>query len=414
MLRHIKPLAMLCSLAAFGCSSTSEPIDDTPGDSTSGVRSATGTTVHVPTGTSMPFKIMVLDVADAPIGGAKVRFTTNSGVVSLDSTLTDSEGRAFVNWNVGAGANRSLVARAVLPGDTLTGTVDAEPFVPQRVLLTDRPYGMAVTSNGMFYVTRLDAAAVTVGSISTMTVSDTIAVGFIPTGVTFNPAQTEAYVTNQYSQNIGVIDVAAGAQVATIPIQFDPFVVTFAPNGTRAYVASNVGWVYAINTATRAVIDSVFTANGSNGAVVNAAGTKLFVSAFASDMVYEIDLASFDVIRSFESSGMPQALVLSPDGAELYVATQAGYVDVWSLSAWSRTDRITIPDGVFGLVGSADGSKLYVTSMSGWVSVMDRASRQVTESWFTGGDPRRIAVSTDGQRLAIANQNGWVEFIAIP
>jgi YVTN family beta-propeller protein len=230
--------------------------------------------------------------------------------------------------------------------------------------------------------------------------------------VAINPAGTEAFVTNQHSRTIGVVDIASRSQVATIPLGHDPFVVSFAPDGSRAFVTTNDGVVYAINPATRAVVDSVLTGHGSNGLALSPDATKLYVSAFAAGTVHEVNLATFTVARTFNTGGAPQGLVVAPDGAELYVANEAGRIEVWNLASGTHTTSITLPGSAFDLTMSPDGSRLAAGLMfSGAVSIVNRQTRSIVRTTTTGGSPRRMKFSADGLTLVVANEAGWIDFI---
>ena len=50
--------------------------------------------------------------------------------------------------------------------------------------------------------------------------------------------QPFAYITNQDSNSVSVIDAAANTLFATVPVEFNPFGVAVTPDGTRAYVAN--------------------------------------------------------------------------------------------------------------------------------------------------------------------------------
>src|SRR5438128_5291975 len=58
-------------------------------------------------------------------------------------------------------------------------------------------------------------------------------VGF---GTATAQAQTRAYVTNESSNTVSVIDTATNTVVATIPVGPVPVGVAITPDGTRAYV----------------------------------------------------------------------------------------------------------------------------------------------------------------------------------
>lgn len=66
-----------------------------------------------------------------------------------------------------------------------------------------------------------------------------IAVGASPTGVSFNPGATVAYVTNQTSNTVSVIDVFSHAQALAITVGHEPIGVKAAENGFAVLVANS-------------------------------------------------------------------------------------------------------------------------------------------------------------------------------
>src|SRR5205814_8582260 len=71
-------------------------------------------------------------------------------------------------------------------------------------------------------------------------------------------AQTRAYVTNNGSNTVSVIDTATNTVVATIPVGFRPFGVAITPDGTRAYVTNeNSNTVSVIDSATNTVVATI-------------------------------------------------------------------------------------------------------------------------------------------------------------
>ena len=71
-----------------------------------------------------------------------------------------------------------------------------------------------------------------------------------------------AYISNQGSNSVSVINTATNAVVATVGVGTNPSGVAVTPDGTRAYVA-NTGSnsVSVINTATNAVVATVAVGN---------------------------------------------------------------------------------------------------------------------------------------------------------
>src|SRR5208337_2409742 len=124
---------------------------------------------------------------------------------------------------------------------------------------TSSPETLAITQNGPFaYVANNGSDTVSVINIPTGQVADGILVGSGPWGTAISPDQTQVYVTNNQGNNVSVINAASGSVVATIPVQSSPFGVIFTPDGTGVYVvngASNT--VSVINPATQTVVATV-------------------------------------------------------------------------------------------------------------------------------------------------------------
>lgn len=177
-----------------------------------------------------------------------------------------------------------------------------------------------------------------------------------PLDVVFSPDGLYAYVVNQGSDTVSVVDVDEGAIVNTISLDGqDPSAIAMAPNGDTLYVAvggdfADVGTNFPpsqidiIDTVTRTItgsiaIPAVYPDNPASGPyqtvtdmVVNPAGTYLFSTA--GYIVGKIDLASntfvgavyattpissgcSEVLYNFANSG--GGMAIDPTGSYVYV-----------------------------------------------------------------------------------------------
>ena len=126
----------------------------------------------------------------------------------------------------------------------------------------------------------------------------------------------------------------------------------------------------------------------------------------------ELDIASFTVSRTITLGGVPQDVVISPDGTELYVANEGSLLQVVNLATGNVTFGGTGTENLFGLALSPDGKALVGTRPgSGQVVVIDRVTRQLMNTVSTGGRPRRVAIDLLGSVAAVANESGWVDLI---
>ena len=109
------------------------------------------------------------------------------------------------------------------------------------------------------YVANNCSNTVTVIDTATNSVIATIPVGINPEGVAITPDGTRAYVANITSQTVSVIDTATNTVIATIPVSSTfPFAVAITPDSARAYVTHLFGsTVSVIDTATNTVIATV-------------------------------------------------------------------------------------------------------------------------------------------------------------
>jgi len=87
----------------------------------------------------------------------------------------------------------------------------------------------------------------------------TIPVGAGPFGVAITPDGTRAYVTNDSSNTVSVVDISNNSVFATIPVGGSPIGVAITPDGTRAYVAND----------TSNDVSVIDTSNNGSGPVSN-------------------------------------------------------------------------------------------------------------------------------------------------
>ena len=375
------------------------------------------------------------------IGGARIVFevdtvAVNQGrAVQVSARLLDAAGvevpDAPIAFTVSdarvASVSQSGVLNGLAPGatDVRASSGDVNASVPVdvfghpeglhigRVELTDRPFGIDVSRDGVVYVTRLDAARVSRLDVETRAFTGDITVGSVPTGVTFHPGGSVAYVTNQHDGVVGVIDVATSRQIATIPLDgTHPYVTFVTPDGAKLYIAGNSTTIFVANTETRAITATVEVGASPNGVALAPGDTVMYVSASWGGSVSEIDVRTDAVLRTFMPGGMPQGVVVSRDGDELYVANEHGWLDVYSLASGERLERVELAGGGFGMALSPDQAHLYVgLAQSGTVQVVNIPSRRVIHTFEVGGVPRRIAFTRHGGAAVVANEGGWVDFI---
>ncbi len=293
------------------------------------------------------------------------------------------------------------------------GITHPQGVVAGTVSLDSRPFGVAVGAEGDILVTQLDAATVSRGGLSNqLFIRTPIAVGDVPTDITVDAAAKYAYVTNQHSANIGVIDLASNTEVATVPVPFDPFRVRLSPDGRSLFVTGNADSLFIIDVQSRQITERLGVGQAANGLAIDYTGTRLYVSNRNSGTISEVDLTRNKLLRTIDVGGTPQELVLSPGGTLLYVADETGSIQVWSLRKGVKRGDITVPGGAFAMAVSPDWRQLYVTSsLGGAIYLLDWKTGATLQTVTTGGTPRRIGFAADGSTAVVPNEGGWVDFI---
>jgi YVTN family beta-propeller protein len=119
------------------------------------------------------------------------------------------------------------------------------------------------------------------------------------------------------------------------------------------------------------------------------------------------------VSRTFVTGGRAQAVVVTRDGSELFVADEdLGKVDVFSLATGERLTSIDVDGNPWGMAITPDQQQLYVGLVfQGEVVVIDRESRAVVRRLDTGGSPRRIVFNQAGTIAVIPNEFGYVTYV---
>lgn len=279
-----------------------------------------------------------------------------------------------------------------------------------HVALSSRAYAVAVSSRGVAYVGQPDLFRLLRADLPQSAFADSLTVGNTPTEVAFNSSGSQAYVTNQFSQNVGVIDVATNTQTSTVQVSGNPFAVVVAPGDSIIYVTTTADSLFGIRAATGAIAHRLSLPIISNGFAIH--DSLLYISTRDVGTVTVLNLKNNLFIDTIPVGGAPQGIVVSPDGKELYVANELSTLQFWNIAGDSLDASVALAGRGFGLALRPSDGKLYVTTLEGGeVQVVDPATHAIVRSINVGGIPRRIAFEVDGSIGVVANEGGWVDFI---
>lgn len=334
------------------------------------------------------------------------------------ATITSSDTSVFrttgsVVSAIGSGKAK-LIATAGSVGDTIPVVV-YRPFtrtLQPRAAVPNRPFGVAISSQNVMYVTQQDGDALTRFDLPSLTPGATVSVGNDPGEVIFTANGQTAYTTNVLATDVSMVNVGSGTTTDTFAVGETPFRVRLSSDETRLFVSTPGGNIRILNAATGASLGGVVASAGpANGLALSTDGTRLYVSCTCGTIA-EVNTANNAVLRTFTVGGQLQDVALSPNGAELYVANELGSVKTVSVATGTVSDTVALNGGPFGLRVSPDGYYIVVSRAAGGrITVLDRALRRVMREFTVGGTPRRIAFTADGATMAVANEANGVDII---
>jgi YVTN family beta-propeller protein len=233
-----------------------------------------------------------------------------------------------------------------------------------------------------------------------------------------------AYIANEGSNTVSVIDTATNTLTATIPVGKQPFRVAVSPDGSKVYVTntnlfgissnSGSGSVSVIDTATNSVTATIPVGNIVEGPLaVTPDGGRVYVAFMqygsSSFSVLAIDTAINTVIATIPVGIDPVGVAVTPDGSRVYVANfgpnfpnTAGSVSVIDAATNTVTATIPVDYGARGLAVTPDGSRVYVINGDG-VSVIDTASNTAIDTIPVCCTFDGAAVTPDGSKVYVVS-----------
>lgn len=222
-----------------------------------------------------------------------------------------------------------------------------------------------------------------------------------PGGFAIDEAEGLAYVTLSRNNTLGIVNLETGAVESQVPVGIAPYTVVLHKN--KAYVSNwggkqpEEGDMTGPSSGSRVVVDPE-TGIASTGTVS------------------VIDLSSRLVTATIDVQLHPSGMVLSPDGARLFVANAnsdaISVIDTETDQVMKTLSSKPMPELPFGSMPNAlaitpDGQTLYVANGgNNLLAVIDLAGEEVTGLIPTGWYPGAVLLSADGNTIVVANTKG--------
>lgn len=235
--------------------------------------------------------------------------------------------------------------------------------------------------------------------------------GIQPKSVTVSPDGTRLFVANfgiADRRNVGVHDAQTLALIGHISFPGNATETAISRDGARLFVSNfHRGVVEIVDTATLAVTGEVKVGSNPKFIVVDEAHEMLFVSNWSSRTVSAVDLSTGTVTRTLRTGRRPRGLAVLGDGTLLVGAMWDDRVQVYGGEGTKPARQFDACEKPRHLILSPDGARLYV-SCSGDEELrwFDPSTGKRLGSVPTGSNPRTIAISDDGRHVAVADFSG--------
>ena len=223
----------------------------------------------------------------------------------------------------------------------------------------------------------------------------TIPVGETPKGVKIHPHEDLAFVANEVSGTVSVIDVNSFEVTEEIEVGKIPHNIRFDSKGDLAYVTlQGEDKVAIIDVKSLEMTDSIFVDKLPHNLDLSPDDRYLYTANIGTSDVAVIDLDSKEIIKRIKVSAGHHGIDVTNDGAKIYVSgIGSDKVNVIDAESLELIKQIDVGQGPHGIRANEDGSKLYVgVTTTNEILVIDHNSLEIKERIAAGNVPFWLAV----------------------
>jgi DNA-binding beta-propeller fold protein YncE len=264
---------------------------------------------------------------------------------------------------------------------------------------------------GTIVVTNKSPATATIIDVASGKALATLPTGQGPHEVIMSRDGRVAVVSDYGAQGPGgntltIIDVPGLRVTRTIELgQYRrPHGMVFLPGDSLVAVTSEAtGNVVIVNVGAGAVRRAIpTTQNGSHMVAVVADGSRMYTGNIGSGTVSELNGVTGEFVRTFTVPAQPEAINVTPDGAEVWVGSNAtarvSVIDPRSGTVTTAAEGLGWP---YRVLFSPDRKLTFLPDLRNEeLRFLDRASRkELGRLTFPGGGPQGITITPDGKYL---------------
>lgn len=240
----------------------------------------------------------------------------------------------------------------------------------------------------------------------------TVPVGSQPTGIAYDAARGEVFVTNEgvspsWAGNVSVINDTNDTVVATIPVGSYPVGAAYDRSKGEVFVSNDdTSNVSVINDTTNKVVATVSVGYAPWGMAYDAAKGEVFVTHYLSGYVNVINDTTNTVTATVPVGSWPFDAAYDTARGEVFVANaQSANVSVISDTLDIAVATVTVGYWPLGIAyDSARGEVFVVEDASNRVSVINDTNNSVVTTVPVGFQPRGIAYDSARGEVFVTNE----------
>ena len=215
---------------------------------------------------------------------------------------------------------------------------------------------------------------------------------FLPALVATSVAAGDfAYVTNQNSSDLSVLDLRAMVEVDRVSVPGQPAGVVVDVAGGRVFTVSPESKIVRrFDLATMSEAAHIRLDGGPIGIALDPAGGRIFVSDWYNARIWVLDAGNLQIERMLETGSAPAGLTVADD----WLASadrDANQVSIFELPSLTLQHRVTVGERPFGISTSPDGRIFAANVGTNSVSVIDPKAGTVVEEIAVGERPYGVA-----------------------
>ena len=223
-----------------------------------------------------------------------------------------------------------------------------------------------------------------------------------------DPPAARAFISNQGSHDVSVIELPSGREVRRLPVAAGPAGVAVDARHGQVYITSPDGRALtAFDTRTLQRRGEVQLGGGPVAIAVDREGEHIYISDWYQNQVLMIRAGTLEVERRINVGRVPAGLAVAPDGRRVYVAERdENRIAVIDTQSGTVIAHVAVGEHPFGLALDESGQRLFaVNVLSNNVTRIETDSLTASATIAVGNSPYCAVVAPDG-RVFVSNQHG--------